>query len=149
MAYTTPPTFTTGAVLTAAQMNTLSDDIEYLYGITQGVNIPFSALVTKRDINQSENLWYMRHMHRYLHFKWGVNDVGEGLTGFSIHVNGVKVHEVGVSTGEASYEDFTLEPGGLTEPTIGDFYSIYIEAAFDQDTTFTLYYFLESDKTTL
>lgn len=31
MAYTTPPTFVSGAVLTAAQQNILSDDITFLY----------------------------------------------------------------------------------------------------------------------
>ena len=37
MSYTTPPTFTAGTVLTAANLNILGDDIVYLKGITDGV----------------------------------------------------------------------------------------------------------------
>lgn len=37
MAYTTPPTFGAGTALPASQLNILSDDIEYLYGVAQGV----------------------------------------------------------------------------------------------------------------
>lgn len=37
MAYSSPPTFISGATLTAAQLNTLGDDLNYLKGVTDGV----------------------------------------------------------------------------------------------------------------
>ena len=51
MAYTTPPTFTAGTVLTAANLNILGDDIVYLKGITDGVN--FSGVQLRRTATQS------------------------------------------------------------------------------------------------
>lgn len=51
MAWTTPPTFAAGTVLTAAQLNILSDDLTYLYGIAQGVT--FSGAQVTRGANQS------------------------------------------------------------------------------------------------
>lgn len=51
MAWTTPPTFTAGTVLTAAHLNILSDDLTYLKGITDGVS--FSGAQVTRNANQS------------------------------------------------------------------------------------------------
>lgn len=51
MAWTTPPTFTAGTVLTAANLNIVSDDLVYLKGITDGVT--FSGVQVTRGANQS------------------------------------------------------------------------------------------------
>lgn len=51
MPYTTPPTFVSGGTVTASNLNILSDDIEYLYGISQGVT--FSGAQISRSTNQS------------------------------------------------------------------------------------------------
>jgi hypothetical protein len=37
LSYTTPPTFVSGGTVTASNLNILSDDISYLYGVAQGV----------------------------------------------------------------------------------------------------------------
>lgn len=46
MAWTTPPTFSSGATLAAADVNILGDDLTYLKGITDGVS--FSAVKATR-----------------------------------------------------------------------------------------------------
>jgi hypothetical protein len=46
MAYTTPPTFASGAALLAAELNVLGDDIVYLHGVSDGVT--FSAVKVDR-----------------------------------------------------------------------------------------------------
>jgi hypothetical protein len=44
MPYTTPPTFVDGQIVSAAQLNILSDDIEFLNGVMAGPNIPFQSI---------------------------------------------------------------------------------------------------------
>lgn len=51
MAWTTPPTFVAGTVVTASNLNILSDDLTYLYGIAQGIT--FSGVQVTRQANQS------------------------------------------------------------------------------------------------
>ena len=51
MAYSTPPTFSAGAALAAADLNTLGTDIAYLYGIQQGLT--FSAAQVRRAASQN------------------------------------------------------------------------------------------------
>lgn len=52
MAYTSPPTFSSGAVLTAAQAQILSDDITYLYGLIVTA-VPWHGVQAYRNGNQS------------------------------------------------------------------------------------------------
>jgi hypothetical protein len=49
--YTTPPTFVAGTVLAAADLNILSTDVEYLYGVSTGIS--FSGVQLRRAANQS------------------------------------------------------------------------------------------------
>lgn len=67
MAYTTPPTFSNGAVLSAANLNTLSDDIEYLYALATAVSAPFcgQTMVAGGD----SRYWTFRRRARYLHYQ--------------------------------------------------------------------------------
>lgn len=51
MAYVTPPTFNSGDVLDADDLNILGDDIEYLKGVADGVG--FSGAKASRSSNQS------------------------------------------------------------------------------------------------
>jgi hypothetical protein len=45
MAWTTPPTFVTSNAASAAQLNILSDDLEFLQGIGDAPNAPFQSVV--------------------------------------------------------------------------------------------------------
>lgn len=51
MPFTTPPTFVSGDVLTAAQLNILGDDLNYLNGIANGLT--FSAVRVTRSATTS------------------------------------------------------------------------------------------------
>lgn len=64
MAWTSPPTFSSGAVLTASQLNILSDDLEYLHGYVSGQNPGMASIVTDFD---GDSFGIIRHMQRYLH----------------------------------------------------------------------------------
>lgn len=66
MAWTTPPTFVDGAILSASQLNILSDDLEELHGAIAGSNPgqPSVALPTDGDV-----FYLIRHIHPYLHLK--------------------------------------------------------------------------------
>ena len=69
MAWSAPPTFADTNILTAAQLNILSDDVEYLYGLVSGVNVPFNSLTTTVNLDDTNNQWLMRHVYKYLHYK--------------------------------------------------------------------------------
>ena len=69
MAYTPPPTFTDGQTASAAALNVLRDDIQWLYGIAQAPN-PAMMIV------RQEGAWFtgpayfaIRHKHAYLRYR--------------------------------------------------------------------------------
>ena len=70
MAYTTPPTFNTGDILSATQLNILSDDIEYLNGF--GWLSP--TMVSVKLAVDGDALFIIRHTQRYLHVKYRAQD---------------------------------------------------------------------------
>jgi hypothetical protein len=63
MAYTTPPTFSDGSILSASQLNILSDDVEYLYGTVQQTNAATFAYELGPGDGASEEAarWVIRH----------------------------------------------------------------------------------------
>jgi hypothetical protein len=66
MAWTNPPTFVDAAVLSASQLNILSDDLEYLHGFVAGGNPGQTSVVLTSD---GDVFYLIRHLHRYLHLK--------------------------------------------------------------------------------
>ncbi len=68
MSWTTPPTFTDTNALSASQLNVLSDDLVYLYGLSSTVNIPF--VLTEEDLrttlDSNKSFWQVRHRAKYL-----------------------------------------------------------------------------------
>lgn len=69
MAWSSPPTFADTNILTASQLNILSDDVEYLYGLVSGVNTPFNSLESGVQLTAANNQWLIRHAYEYLHYK--------------------------------------------------------------------------------
>ena len=65
MSWVTPPVFANGTVLSASALNTISGDLEYLYGLAQSANVPFVQLSGENDIEAARP--YIRHRARYLH----------------------------------------------------------------------------------
>ena len=69
MAYGTPPTFADASILTATQLNILSGDIEYLYGIVGAtINVPFASHRRIDNFTATNNQYIAQHKARYLHF---------------------------------------------------------------------------------
>jgi hypothetical protein len=67
MAWTTPPTFTDGTILTAANLNILTDDLAYLEGRANAPLLPYVAYT----FTVTRTLTYMiRHKYRYLHYSY-------------------------------------------------------------------------------
>ena len=71
MAYQTPPTFVTGGILSAAQLNILSDDIEYLNGFSVSSNPAMTSVHLDVD---GDAFFVIKHTQRYLHVKFRALD---------------------------------------------------------------------------
>lgn len=81
MAYTPPPTFTDGQTASAAQLNVLRDDIQWLYGIAQAPN-PAMSVVRLEGAWYQDNAYYaVRHKHAYVRYRiqgrWWSADSGD------------------------------------------------------------------------
>lgn len=148
MAYTTPATFADGNILTAAQLNILSDDIEFLYSLMSGINIPFSSQTLTGSGNTRK--WIFRHQARYLHYKFRLT------TGTSdeldIRLGAADTIEYTDATNRTAAYTWTgyIDLTATTEnPADGDFYHVFVEFDFAAAGEFIVDYFLESDSTTL
>jgi hypothetical protein len=137
MPYVTPPTFVDDAVLSAAQLNILSADVEYLYGLVQGSNIPFAANSKNGDLT-SDVKWIIRHRHQYLHVK--VTETGAGgAESTTAEGNGVKVYYdddlVGgpsdLVEGGTVLFSIDLDASAAAPLTEGNWYEIYVAAVND------------------
>lgn len=147
MPYTTNPTFSDGNVLTSAQMGILADNIEFLYSLTSGVNIPFTSETI--TLSGDSRLWTFRRQARYLHYK--IRSTQNDTDQIDIDVNGNTeytdaTNRIGAYTWE-SYIDLT---GISAVPAVGDFYQVFVTfASLAGPNEWVVDYFLESDSTTL
>lgn len=57
MSYNTPPTFSSGATLTAAQLNTLGDDIVALKGLSEGASLSGFAVTRLAATSINDSTW--------------------------------------------------------------------------------------------
>jgi hypothetical protein len=69
MAYTPPPTFTDGQTASAAQLNVLRDDIQYLYAIAQSPNVAMKLIRTAGEWFFGPDYFVVRHKHEYLRYR--------------------------------------------------------------------------------
>ena len=71
MSYQNPPTWVAANLVSAEQLNALTNDIEYLYGLVAGANVPVSMLKTRAgvDLDSTNNQFLIRHGAQYLHFR--------------------------------------------------------------------------------
>lgn len=147
MAYTTPPTFTDlTTILSAAQLNILSDDVEYLNGLIEVVNPPFTSY-TYGSGEMGARKWTVRHRHRYLHYNLTIAS-GNINPDLRLWYNGVKVrewtsgNELTAPVAITGYID--LQALTLTQ---NQWYEVYWGG--DNSGTTTAYYFFESPTATL
>ncbi len=141
MAWTTPPTFVTSNAASAAQLNILSDDLEFLQGVAAGPNAPFQSVVFT---NSGTATYHLRYRYPYLHYSYTVSvDPGDDI---KIKVNGTTKVSDG-APGEAtvtSYVDLTSM--GLTP---GTWYPVTVEWAKDANSVLTVRYLVTSNATSL
>lgn len=70
MPYQTIASLSDGSVLSAAHLNLIADNIEYLRGISSSPNTGFNTYrATLTTLTNSNAIWYVRHRNRYLHYK--------------------------------------------------------------------------------
>lgn len=157
MPFIAPPTFSSGQILTASQLNVLSDDIEFLNSITDYINVPFSKYVYGLIGTQSmsEAKWLFRHRGRYLHYYLTL-DTGDVDAPLTIKVNwGAGVFTVFSQSSSltspqtiAGYVDLDTVLAGLgTAVPMGAFMEVYWDT-FAQGLA-TAHYFFESSFTVI
>lgn len=74
MPFQTPPTFNDGDILSAAQLNLLSDDLEYLNGLISGRSFPFAGSKGNAEVDIDDAVYYTFHAHRYLFHRFVTNE---------------------------------------------------------------------------
>jgi hypothetical protein len=126
MAWTTPPTFTAGAVLSAAQMNIISQDLQHLFDTIGQVNTSFNQQ-DFADGTTSEQTFEFNQLHRAQYFHWNIS-IGGGLHDeLRISYNGTEIFtDLGARAGPYTWQghvDLDANPGGLT---IGAFYTVVV-----------------------
>lgn len=126
MAYTTPPTFNTGDILSATQLNILSDDIEYLNGFVVGSS---PAMVSVKLAVDGDALFIIRHTQRYLHVKYRAQD------NCKIYYDATKVFDGGSSVGDQT-RTIDLNPYGLT---LNQFYTLKFSIESTADPLYVYY----------
>lgn len=94
MSYTSPPTFVTGAYLSAAQLNILSDDIEYLRGQQL---MPMTGMFRQDNLESWNNVstsrggWSVMHLTNTFRYRIVLVQGTSNL--LRIHANGNLVYE--------------------------------------------------------
>lgn len=150
MPYTTLPTFADGDVLTAADLNLLADNIEHLWGLVSGVNVPFSSdsiagssgtLVTSRN-------YALRYQARYLHYK--IRATSGETESLEILIDEAQEF-VDLTDRTAPYEwagYIDLQSIG-SPPTLGQWLSVRVPIDWNVGGSAVLDYLLQSDETSL
>jgi hypothetical protein len=148
MAYTSPPTFVNGNILTASQLNLLADDVQFLAGIAGRINIPFQSIISGAG-SGIDAVWQIRHTHRYLLYY--ITQNASTSDQMKIRYDGTEIYS---DTGDraapylwSGYVDLDSSPGGLT---VGDWYQIDLDIVQKTGSGVTqVIYLLESPNTSL
>jgi hypothetical protein len=68
MPFESMTTLSAGQVLSAEWLNTLGRNSEYLHGLMNQINPPFAG-ESQSGFTFDANDWFIRHRHRYLHWR--------------------------------------------------------------------------------
>lgn len=150
MPYTTLPTFADGDVLTAADLNLLADNIEFLFGLVSGVNVPFSSdsIAGSSGVLTSSRPYAVRYQARYLLYK--IRVVGGETEQFEIIINEVQeVVDTVDRTAPYTFEGYIDLEGITTPPTLLDWLSVRVAIDWNVGGSAVLDYLLQSDETTI
>lgn len=129
MAWISTPTFATNDVLSAANLNILSNDLEYLHGYVSGTNPAMTSIVLTVD---GDAYAVIRHMQRYMHIVYLCQD------DIKVYYDATEVFHDGDPDGTINDSAIVdLDSFGLT---VGQLYTV--KYTMDSGTVFYMY---ESD----
>lgn len=129
MAWTTPPTFTSGNILTAAQLNILSDDQEHLYGLAQSPNLPIVRAGGAAGV--TDKYYIVRHRLQYLNVRatWDKgSDPGSDFS-LTVYYDGTSVISQSLGGTTETTTTYQADLDSSPSPTVGNWYEIEIDAA--------------------
>ena len=171
MAYVVPPTFADTNALSASQLNTLSDDIEYLYGIAAGPQVAVNAV---SGLGTASYYYAFRYAHDYLHIKYVIAGGSTGMDYIKLYI----YDDNGAGEGwEQIYEDEPAAAATYTQAidianddemctegdtpgsqtggawnlslTVGNWYMMRLDVANTDATSFIFAYIINADTTSL
>lgn len=143
MPYYPPPVFQSGAVLTAGQMNILTEDTEHFANLTDYLHPPFASQSVGSD-------HYMRRRHRYLHWKFTIPAGGTYSSFIRVWVNSNQVANITSSlTGAATHTGVYDFNSGAQGTSAGNWYHIETTHGGLTGNAGTIWYFAESDASSL
>lgn len=148
MSWSSPPSFTDGSLLSATPLNTISQDLAYLYGL---LNMPLAAscsLLNSTGLSSANNSWYFRYKTglAYVHYHAYVRD--NQCLQFQIMVNGTSVFNDTTtrSSGYTYSGSADISSLGLTS---GNIYQLYVNATLGSLSTIRVDYFILSEASSL
>lgn len=90
MSYTAIPSLSDGNILSASWLNTVADDIAYLYSLANTANTPFNSVRKTTDLfDDTVQEWVIRHRLQYYHYK--ITSQGGPWVYARVYYNGVKI----------------------------------------------------------
>jgi hypothetical protein len=136
--------------LTASQINTLANDVQFLAGLAAKVNIPFQSIISGAG-SGIDSIWMIRHTHRYLLYYLTQN--ASTSDSLAILYNGTTILNDGADhpapytwSGHIDLED----TGIITGISYGSWYQINLSITQKTGSGITqCVYLLESPNTTL
>jgi hypothetical protein len=120
MPYTNIPTLADGQILTAAHLNLLAGNANFLGGLGGVPAVSFPHYTTSTGGSKS---WHIRHRHRYLHV---YVDFVANPDYFQVYYNNVQVYNNGDPSGTLT---LNLDLNGLTL-AVGGWYEVRVNAGF-------------------
>ena len=149
MAFSTPPTFTDGNVLSASQLNTLASNQNHFAGLL-GSTSNTGFMTEDVGTDRVSATWVFKRSRQYLHYRV---DMIEGTSDrLKIFVNGNEEFNDGVNrTFPYSYTGYFDLTAITTPVSVGTVYEVYCDCDVDSSgtNTFRIQYFIESDNTSL
>ena len=119
MAYTSIPTLSDGAILSASHLNLLAQNVNYLGGLGALPNVAFRQI---RTSSAGSTFFHMRHRHRYLKAYYESTNCDY----IKIYYNGSQVMNDGDPDAAQTY---SMDLNALTL-TVGNWYEIEVQTAF-------------------
>ena len=121
MPYTSIPTLTDGTILSAAHLNILAENCNYLGGLGGLPNVAFTQW---RTSSAGSKFYHIRHRHRYLKIYYETTN--SACDYIKVYMNGTLVLNDGDPDAAQTYS-IDLNSYGFT---VGNWYEIEVQTAF-------------------